>query len=259
MLKTTMKTLLSTFAVLGLSYTLLAQAPVMLSDFEGYTNGATVIFRQPSFSGSTSANLDATPNFSGVTNAFPAGNANSGAGVYNTLFSFASSAATPWLRLTSNGANPAIPFTGEIKFDMFTDRPLYVALLIRETGKDVAIGANGGTSGTIEFVGGTPSATADKGHLVPANTWTTLDFNIPLESVTSFTGDGILRSTNTTVSPYDPNKGVLEALGFSPEAGASGVYNVYLDNLQVVPEPSVAALLGLGALALIARSRRQRA
>lgn len=251
-----MKTLLTAVAVAGCAFGVSAQS---ITGFETYANGDSVMFRHPGFSGSTSAQLDITTfNFSGVTNVFPAGNPNTGANVFNTLFSFKADLATPWVRLTSNGApnlpNPAVSFQTGLSFDIYTDRPIYVSLLLRETNTTEPIGGNGGTTGGIEFVGGVPSsATASKGQLVPANTWTTLVFDIPTLSATAFAGttaNGILESTT--------GKGALEALGFSVDANTSGTFNIYMDNFQVVPEPSSATLIGLAALAFLARRRQNR-
>lgn len=251
-----MKTFVSALAVFGCAFGVSAQ---LITGFEGYANGATVIFREPGFSGSTSALLDTTVyNFSGVTNVFPTGNANAGANVYNTLFAFKADQATPWVRLTSNGAanlpNPVVDFTKGVSFDIYSDRPINVALLLRETNTTEPIGGNGGTSGGIEFIGGVPTG-ASKGKAVPAGQWTTLQFNLPYESVTAFAGtsaNGILESTT--------GKGVLEALGISADANASGTFNVYLDNFQVVtavPEPSVFVLAGLGMLCFFGRASRR--
>jgi len=168
---------------------------------------------------------------------------NSGANVYNVLFAFKPDLATPWVRLTSNGAttlpNPAVSFTAGLSLDIYSDKPLYLSLLLRETNTQEPIGGNGGTANGIEFVGGVPTG-ASKGKLVPANTWTTLVFDIPTESVTAFAGttaNGILESTT--------GKGALEALGIAADANSAGVYNIYLDNIQVIPEPSVITLFGL--------------
>jgi hypothetical protein len=249
-----MKTLLTAVAVGGCAFGVSAQ---LVTDFESYANGDSVMFRAPGYSGSTSSQLDtSTFNFSGVTNVFPAGNANAGLNVFNTIFTFKTDLATPWVRLTSNASpnlpNPAVSFTSGLSFDIYTDRPIYVALLLRETNTTEPIGGNAGTSGGIEFVGGVPnSTTVSKGQLVPANTWTTIWFNVPESSVAAFAGttaNGILESTT--------GKGALEALGFSVDANTSGTFNIYMDNFQVIPEPSTAALVGLGALAFLARRRQ---
>jgi len=90
-----------------------------------------------------------------------------------------------------------------------------------------AIGADGGSSGPIEWVGGITdnTVTPPKGHIVPAGQWTTLSFFLPYEPARSFyLGDGVLTSTT--------GKGVFEHLEFVP-GGGLGTYNVWLDNFRV--------------------------
>ncbi len=86
---------------------------VFVTDFEGYETDAQVIFRQPSFSGSTFSNLMPTPNFSGVDNSI----AYAGEASYRVEFQFVDDTDTRWLRLTSYGApnlpNPAIDFASD--------------------------------------------------------------------------------------------------------------------------------------------------
>ncbi len=251
----TRQTLLGSLAIAALAASASGQ---LLTDFEGYTVGSAVMFRQPTFSGSTSTFLDAAPTLAYTTNIFPGGNAAAGLSVYYSSWSFKTPDNTgAWLRLTTSGTanvgNPIVSFTDGLKFDIYSDRALYVSLGLRETNPTGAIGANGGSSGTIEFVGGTPTTTASAvtGRLVQANTWTTLLFDMPAEQVRGFTGNGILESTT--------GKGVLENLTIVPaDVANSGVYNIYLDNFQVIPEPSSLVLSlagGLGFLAVLLRRR----
>ncbi len=234
----------------------------LITDFEGYANGTQVMFEPPNFSGTTSGNLNASPNFSGVTSSFPTGNANSGLSAYYTTFSFLASNPSPlWVRYvtagTANLPNPTIDITKGLSFDIYTDRPLYVALSIRETSSTAAIGGDGGTSGTLEYVGGTTDNTTSppEGRLVPANTWVTLQFNLPSEPVRAFTGDGVLTSTT--------GKDTLDGLVLLANSGQTGTYNVWFDNFQVVPipEPSSMALalgIGVGALVFLRGNKRNK-
>ena len=247
----------------------LAQAALaqLITDFESFTTPTTngnVLFRQPTFSGSTGAKLDPTPNESIVeSTGVPAGNLNAGLNTLRASFSFLDTDPVPlWLRLTTFNAvdalaNPTIalgPGTG-IQFDIYSDTSMFVAALVRETETDAAIGANGGASGSIEFVGGNPSSdTGTRGKSVAANTWTTLTFDFSSDPVTGFTGNGIL-------DPGVDNKGVLEALGLAFDGGTIGTINIWFDNLQVlaIPEPSTIALGlmgGLGLAVLLMRRRR---
>jgi len=203
-------------------------ATQILTDFEAYSPGTQVIFQPPSASGSTAAFLDPAPNFACVTNSFPAGH--SSARVLAAAWSFKDGAVDPWLRLTTFSAanlpNPTISTNQAVQFDLRTHRDLYVAIGFRETSTTAAIGADGGISGTVEFIGGTTynSGIPPKGRFVPANQWTTLQFLMPYEPVLGLNGNGILESTT--------GKGVFEHVEFVPAAG-TGVYNVWLDNIRV--------------------------
>ena len=170
-----------------------------LADFEAYAAGTSVMFRDPAFSGSTSSHLDTNPgvaNFTRVTNNFPAGHAS--ARVLQASWTFKSGTANPWLRLTTSSApnlpNPVIGFNQVLRFDLYTDRDLYVAIGLRETNTGAPIGGDGGTSGAIEWVGGTTnnSISPPRGRLVTAGQWTTLEFFIPYEPVRASTGNGLL-------------------------------------------------------------------
>lgn len=244
-----MKTRSLLILVVGAALTTTQVPAQTLTDFEGYAAGTQVMFRQPTFSGTTGGKLDASPNFSYVTNGFPAGNASAGLNTYYTSFSFnATNPAPLWVRFTTSGTanlpNPTVNFAGGVKFDMYSDRPLYVMLLLRETSSTQPIGGNGGSTGTIEYVGGSTDNTLSppKGRLVGANAWKTLQFNIPSEPIKGFTGDGILTSTT--------GYGVLEALGLLADSGNTGTYNIWFDNFQVVavPEPSA---MSIGILAML--------
>ncbi|MCX8092344.1 MAG: peptidoglycan DD-metalloendopeptidase family protein, partial [Verrucomicrobiae bacterium] len=201
----------------------------VLTDFENFASGTangSVLFRQPSYSGTTSGFLNASPNVSTVTDTFPAGVA--GARVLNVNWSFASNAVNPWLRLTTynpaNLPNPTVSFEQRLRLDFRTDRSLKVAVGLRETGSTAELGADGGTTGAIEFAGasGKTNNTPFPIRTIPANTWTNLDFNLPDEPLVGLTGNGLLESPT--------GRGVLEHLALVPNDGP-GAYNVYLDNL----------------------------
>jgi hypothetical protein len=153
---------------------------------------------------------------------------------------FNTTTSNQWLRLnTQNTAklpNPTIDFTQTFKFDIYTTKAIKVGLGLRETSTTAAIGADGGTTGTLEWVG-VPSKNGtapNPSRTVAANTWTTLTFTIPTEAIVSAlgSGDGVLTSTT--------GKGVLDHLALVP-AGGTGAYTVYLDNFQVVSSPNLAS------------------
>lgn len=81
-----------------------------LADFENFNDGTEVMFQDPRFSGSTSANLLATPNTNGVSSLA----AFEGSKSYRIQYQFVDNSPTRWIRLTTNAAtnlpNPTISF-----------------------------------------------------------------------------------------------------------------------------------------------------
>jgi len=197
----------------------------------------------------------------------PAGNPNAGNNALFASWSFVDTGAAPlWLRLTTDSATmplgrPTITLGAgtALSFDIWSDHSLFVTANIRETESNAAFGANGGATGSIEFLGGNPSvATGNRGLAVAANTWTTLTFEFLNPSVTpvfGFTGNGVL---DLGVD----GKGVLESLGLAFDdttANRIGDIGIWVDNFAVVaiPEPASGAILLAGLLAFIGvRSRR---
>ena len=216
-----------------------ADAETLVTDFEGFASGTgsgSVLFRQPTFSGSTSAFLDASPNTTTATGTLPAGNDSARALRANWSWN---TTVNAWLRLTTSGTanlpNPVIDLTRRLKFDIYSGKDLKIALGIRETGNPVgtAIGSNGGnTPGIIEFAGVTNvvSSQPQAVRTVPASNWTTLTFDLPAEPIRNFTGGNGILSTASGL-------GVLEHLAFVPAAGPCA-YDVYLDNF-IVSAPKV--------------------
>jgi hypothetical protein len=202
-----------------------------LTDFESYNSGTTVMFRTPRYSGSTDEFLDASPNITSVTDTFPVGNGS--ARVLRANWSW-NTTVNAWLRLTTFDTailpNPTISTNQVLQFDIYCDRDLYMALGFRETSTSAVIGADGGTSGGIEWIGGTTDNTTDPplGRLVLSNQWTSVQFFSPYEPVRAFTGNGVLETST--------GKGVLEHLALVPANGA-GAYTLYLDNFQVIDLP----------------------
>lgn len=229
-------------------------AVTVFQDFEGGTPGSEFMFQEPRFSGSTSAHLLASPNVQQASTDVPAGNSSAGLQVGQVQFQFVDDATTRWVRHTTfNSAgmpNPRIDLTQPFNFDVYSTAPVNIALLVRETGTAGAIGSNGGSTGGIEFVGDTATSGAPVGKLVPANTWTTLTFDLRNEPARGFAGT----SANGTL---EGDWGVLEALGIN-STGAAGPITISYDNFSqgVIPEP---ATLGLACLAGLGLLRRRRA
>ena len=245
-----------------------SRAAAAVVTFEDFESGAATghMFRQPSFSGSTDDNLNGfgatiTPNIQRATATFPAGLPTAGTQVGETQFQFLDASTSRWLRHTTSGApgrpNPLVKLNEPLSFDVYSTVPVSVSLLIRETGGTGPLGANGGTTGGIEYVGatsfaGSPGGTGagPVGKAVPANQWTTLTFDIGSEPVTAFAG----ASANGVLTG---DWGVLEALAITC-TGNAGPVTMYYDNFRqgVVPEPATLGVLGVAALALLARCRR---
>ncbi|MDB6110159.1 MAG: hypothetical protein JWR69_1909 [Pedosphaera sp.] len=211
-----------------------SSAAVPFANFESFANGIRAMFNHPDFSGTTTNYLDLTaPSFSLVTNAFPGGHASSK--VLMAHWTFAQTGT--WLRFTTSGANggvtnlpnPIISFQQALRFDIYSDKDLGLALGVRETSPTGAIGADAGSSsGAIEFVGVTaPNSPPQVTRTIVASNWTTVNFDMSNEPAGNFNaGNNLLDSTT--------GKGTLEMLALTP-AGGAGVYNLYLDNFVVVP------------------------
>lgn len=202
-----------------------------LTDFESYSTSVEVMFQEPTYSGSTMGFLSNSPNASLTTASIPTGNGSSRA--LNVAFAFTNTAVNPWIRLTTSGAgtlpNPVIDFTKWLRFRVWSDKSLGIAVGCRETttAAGTAIGSNGGTSGGIEWagvtnaVGGQPQPT----RWITASNWTTLEFNFPTEPIRSFvSGNGVLFTAS--------GLGTLEHLALVPGAGNTA-YNIYLDDFEV--------------------------
>ncbi len=224
---------MNTAPVLHLGTTVLTDFPITdLETFPDGTYNGTVLLRQPHFSGSTTNFLDATPNWTSVTDTFPEGVG--GQRVLAASFSFKTGTTNPWLRLTTFNTtagylvpNPTIDLTRKVRFSIYSDRSIKVALGVRETGTTAAIGADGGTTGTLEWVGATvTSGSPNPSRVVNAGEWTTLEFDLPSEVISAFpgSGNGVLSSAT--------GKGVLEHLAIVPNDG-TGVYNLYVDQFII--------------------------
>jgi len=147
-------------------------------------------------------------------------------------WTFKTGTTNPWVRMNTflTGSpiyikNPAIELQQTIKFDIYTTKAVAVGLGVRETGTAAAIGADGGTTGTLEWVGVTNvvSGSPFPNKVVTASNWTTLTFNFTTEQIRAFTGNGVLST----------GRGVLEHLALVPNGGM-GAYTVYVDNFTQV-------------------------
>jgi hypothetical protein len=246
------------FSLAFLTLNAVAQVTTV-EDFEAGTLGAQVMFRQPSYSGSTGGFIDSTagmPNYSKVTDTFPAGPAWSGSRVLEVGGVFKAGTVNPWLRLTTYGAptrpNPVININQWFYFWVYPTIPIKLGIGVREVTTSQPIGGNGGSTGGIEWVGLDPvtpknGSSPNPARVIPANEWTGVWIDVNGEKTVGFAGttaDGNLTTANGLA--------VLEQLAIVPADGV-GPDNVpfvmYLDNFRVspVPEPGTFALIaGLG-------------
>jgi hypothetical protein len=230
-----------------------AFAQCLITDFEGYTLGANgvVLFRQPSFSGSTSGFVVGSPcNFAGgVYNCALISDeqAFSGTQSLKVAWQFRTDAngnpfPNAWLRLTTFNTtsvpNPAITFAHRVRVRLYvpSDTPdFYLTLGVRETGTTAACAGNGGTSGGIEWIGATSAQgnNAPVGKLVnQKDQWVTVKFDSRCDPIRGFAG-------GTANGRFDTDRGTLEQLAFTPTDPANlGPYIVYIDDVETyVPVP----------------------
>jgi hypothetical protein len=203
---------------------------VKLTDFDNYTVGNAALFQLPRYSGSTVNHLAATPNVAQVTDTVTAF---SGAKCEMVQWAFVDASTQRWLRLTTNNGaqlpNPTVALDRPLRVRLRLDSgQVRVCVGIRETGTTADIGADGGTSGTIEWVGATGVVgTAPQGRLITAQpgVWQTLLFDPRQDPITPQTGDGVLASST--------GKGVFEQLAFSA-VDSAGPFTAYIDDIELL-------------------------
>ncbi len=215
--------------------------PEVLTGFEGYPNGDMVMFRQPGFSTLTRPHLASQPNLASVTDEVAAFD---GTKSYKLQWKWLDASTSRWLQLETTDApslpNPTIDLTRAVRLRIRLDAGQFrLCLGVRETGTTAPIGTDGGTTGTIEWVGATSVASGvPQGVLVDAQpgVWQTITFPLSASNVLPFTGDGVLYSAT--------RKGVLDCLAFA-STGNAGPFTVYIDGLDQ-PCPPVADFDGDG-------------
>jgi hypothetical protein len=230
-----------------------AFAQCLITDFEGFPLGANgvVLFRQPSFSGSTANFVVGSPCDlpNGVYNCALISDeqAFSGTQSLKVAWQFRTDAngnpfPNAWLRLTTFNTpsvpNPAITFAHRVRVRLYvpSDTPdFYLTLGVRETGTTAACAGNGGTSGGIEWIGATSAQgnNAPVGKLVnQKDQWVTVKFDASCDPIRAFAGA-------TANGQLDTERGTLEQLAFTPTDPANlGPYIVYIDDVETyVPVP----------------------
>lgn len=211
-------------------------AKTVFADFESSDPGDTsVLFQKPSYSGS-SRGVDATgTNDTSVVSAFPPGSGK-GQRVLKSAWAFSAGSGN-WLRLTTAGVTtlprPVIDLRQVFQFDIYSDKALKVAMCASETGNPAGteIGSDAGSSSSYEWAGvtGKNGDAPIPTRTIPANTWTTVQFNLPFEPITAFA----LANANGILSTPS-GLGSLEHIAFVPVTTAAGTYTVFMDNFSVV-------------------------
>ena len=169
--------------------TIIAQFDELDDESTDGKNNAT-LFRVPYFSASTTTFLDST-SFSYVTNDFPRSSLNSSYQALYVNMNFKTGTTNPWCRLTTHTSsawtnlfaypNPTIDLAQHVRFKIWSDKSIKIAIGVRETGTLNPLGFDGGTVGTIEWVGATGSVGGQPQctRTITASNWTEVDFNLP--------------------------------------------------------------------------------
>ncbi|MCP4249065.1 MAG: family 10 glycosylhydrolase [bacterium] len=204
--------------------------PLTITDFEGYASGTRVLFQYPRYSGSTDEDLESEPNVAEVTDEVAAF---SGASCYKVQWQLIDTEPHRWMRLTThNGAyvpNPTVRLDHRIRVRLRVDAGRFrLAVGIRETETTADVGDDGGTAGTIEWIGAASDIDgAPQGVLVEPmpGVWQTFIFDPLTDPIHGFSGDGTLSTTT--------NKGVFEHLAFAV-VDTVGPFTVYVDDVELL-------------------------
>ncbi len=247
-----------------------AQGEIM--HFERFNNGLNglVMFRQPSYSGSTSNYLAYTGACSSGANcaqiSLERNRTPSGSRSLKIVWQFNGNPSA-WLRLTTNNTlyygNPTISFTRRLSLWLYVPSStpdFYLTLGVRETHTQAAYGANGDATGAIEWVGAAQGDSSNPPigkRIAQKDRWIQIVFDVPNEPVRPFAGgaNGVLEG----------RAGVLEHLAFTPvNPSDTRPYVVYLDDIRILPNESDPAnppwIFGLhepgGEFAAVAEGKR---
>lgn len=245
-----MKKILSVIIVMLLASFSFAQQTVIQNFEASAVDDTLVLFRAASYSGSTSANIEADPlSTSAVSDESANDILDTAVGAVGTksvklTWSWTDAAITAGaLRLTTNAAttspNPALDLTqGFSAYFKIADAKLFIQLMVRETGGSGPIGSNAGSANGIE-------RTIDKIECDGANEWKYMFFDIPNETWEAFAGataDGILTGTwGALESLYittDPTNTTKAIVAYFDDFYQGAQQN---PNLPITPTPEATA------------------
>ncbi|MBI1290724.1 hypothetical protein GC173_05715 [bacterium] len=217
-----------------------------VEQFEGWSSGALVGFRNPTYSGTTtgvvSGSDSAAVSTAQANNLLDPTYGSLGSQSYRFAWTW-TTAGSGSIRATSNNTtnrpNPRVNLNQGISlYVLSTTGEVDLGLFIRETGSAGAIGGNGTASGSIEKLTSTRRISASP-------EWQYVYFDLKNESWASVTGNGTL----------DGTWGVIEALTFAAVSGnPTTAFQVYVDDIhngaQHTPiNPAPAAPTGVDAVA----------
>jgi hypothetical protein len=198
-----------------------------LTNFEGYSAGSEVMFQEPEFSGSTTGINTATD--SAAVSAAQSNNildpavGSPGSQSYRIYWQW-TTPGSGFVRCTSyiaaNKPNPIIDLTKGLSiYVKIIQGEVDMTYWVRETGVSGVIGDNGGASGTIEKC-------ARATRLTASSAWQYIYYDIPNESYSAITGNGVL----------DGTWGTIEAFTFSAVSGSpASTIEIFIDDLYQGP------------------------
>jgi len=199
----------------------------MIQDFETAPLGPGTLFREASYSGSTSANIAAAPvPATEVVNTDAYASTQS----LHAIFGWANPTdPARWCRFTTfnmtTTPNPIIEYDKAVSMWIKVVQGSFtLELLSRDNNAVGAIGANGGASGEIERI--TPATPVELDSAVN-NSWQKIYLSIPGATISGFTGNGIL----------DNPRGTLDALRIQG-TGTTDTIEFYIDDVQQEPAPA---------------------
>jgi len=209
--------------------------------------------RNPGYSGSTNANLVSAPAYNDSIVVGPGQFpliGSEGTRALRLRWQFRSGLNHPWLRVSANTTEatlgqPIVSFEKSVRFRIHSNQDLNVLLLVRNTTSSGDYGTPGVPSGGFEFIGGPYAADGQistlppRGKQIRGGEWTTLQFDIPNESVTGWNVNNANLNGNGTL---ETTRGIIQSLIFQPARADDGSYStspvvVFLNGFAVTDEP----------------------